>query len=843
MLDITGDNIRELSDSDLRSLIGLLCEAELRCNGLPTAGVTWGGHQNAPDGGIDVRVEVSQAPHSDCFIPRARTGFQVKKPDMPPSEIKKEMKPEGELRESIIDLVNSSGAYIIVSSQGSTADSALDDRKKAMQEALDELPNASNIKVDFYDRGRVATWVRTHPAIVLWVREKIGHPIQGWEPYGNWANCPEGIESEYLSDDTTRVKSTSSLDGWNAIEGILVIRNLLHQPASSVRLTGLSGVGKTRLLQALFDARVGENPLNKSQVYYTDISYSPNPDARSFAEQLIALRKPAILVVDNCSPELHRHLTSDCTTSGSSVSLITVEYDIQEDQPEETEVFRLEPASDDLIEKIIRRGFPEVSQVDSRTIAKFSGGNARIAIALARTVKPGESLSYLKDPDLFERLFYQNNEKPDKDLLKAAEVCSLVYSFECKIDDEEENLELQLLGSLVEMTVKQLYGHSSELKRRELIQQRGVWRAILPNAIANRLATRALEDIPLSEIRKAFEQKGSERILQSFSTRLSYLHESDEARKVAKRWLSDDGLLADISNLNPLKMNLFKNITPIEPEAAITAIEKAAKSDSSGKFLSIENPNHVEFGRLLRSLAYDEKLFSRSVNLLCQFALSANLQGNRIPLDPLDPLTSLFHIYLSGTHAPAEQRLRIISELMNASDEQHINLAFKLLDATLKARDFSSMHSFEFGAHSRDYGFRPKNREEEKHWFKLFIDFTVNCATSESLSARQAKSLLAEKFGELWTWAGMFDELEDAANRIIEKGTWNEGWKAAKETLRFDKGRLGPELTSRLNVLATRLAPRTLIDRVRLYVLSGHRYIFDEVDAIRSLGQEAGKTI
>ena len=66
--------------------------------------------------------------------------------------------------------------------------------------------------------------------------------------------------------------------------------------------------------------------------------------------------------------------------------MITVEYDIREDQPEGTEVFELEPSSIDLIEKLAKHRFPHLSPVDLRTIAEFSGGNARIAIALAGTI-------------------------------------------------------------------------------------------------------------------------------------------------------------------------------------------------------------------------------------------------------------------------------------------------------------------------------------------------------------------------------------------------------------------------------------------------------------------------
>ncbi|MGB5058250.1 MAG: hypothetical protein WBO48_06140, partial [Candidatus Promineifilaceae bacterium] len=51
LLEITGDDIALLSDTDLRSLIGLLCEADFRSAGLSTKGIVWGGHQDASDGG------------------------------------------------------------------------------------------------------------------------------------------------------------------------------------------------------------------------------------------------------------------------------------------------------------------------------------------------------------------------------------------------------------------------------------------------------------------------------------------------------------------------------------------------------------------------------------------------------------------------------------------------------------------------------------------------------------------------------------------------------------------------------------------------------------------------
>jgi hypothetical protein len=60
ILEVTGDQIAQLTDTDLRTLVGYLCEREVRAHGHSPSAVTWGGHQNASDGGVDVRVALSR---------------------------------------------------------------------------------------------------------------------------------------------------------------------------------------------------------------------------------------------------------------------------------------------------------------------------------------------------------------------------------------------------------------------------------------------------------------------------------------------------------------------------------------------------------------------------------------------------------------------------------------------------------------------------------------------------------------------------------------------------------------------------------------------------------------
>ena len=480
MFEITAKDIALLSDEDLRTLIGLLCESEVRSRGLPTSSVTWGGNQNAADAGVDVRVALPAQTEIEGFVPRPATVFQVKTEEMPPAKVDAEMRPHGSIRPVIRELAAISGAYVIVSSKSSTTDPAIQSRRDAMAEAVRDVPNHQALFLDFYDVGRVATWTREHPNLILWVREKIGRVIQGWHPYGAWAYAPEGPKSEYLLDGSLRIQTGEGKhgEGLDALQGIHYIRSLLSGEGKVVRLIGLSGVGKTRLVEALFDDRVGQHNLDPALAAYTNMADDPDPQPTALVSDLLAARTRTIIVVDNCPSDLHRRLSELCRSPGSTVSAITVEYDIQEDEPEGTEVIKLEPVSIDLMEKLVSRRFEQLSAIDARTIAEFSGGNARIAFTLAASMEKNDTIAGLSDIELFQRLFQQRHE-PDRTLLLAAQACSLVYSFQGEDISGGQDAELFRFGAMVGQSAQEIFRNIAELRRRDLAQQRSVWRAVL----------------------------------------------------------------------------------------------------------------------------------------------------------------------------------------------------------------------------------------------------------------------------------------------------------------------------------------------------------------------------
>jgi hypothetical protein len=105
-----------------------------------------------------------------------------------------------------------------------------------------------------------------------------------------------------------------------------------------------------------------------------------------------------------------------------------------------------------------------------------------------------------------------------------------------------------------------MYGHAASLHDRDLVQKRDVWRAVLPHALANRLAKSALKRIPSQTIQANLVNGASERLLRSFSRRLGYLSDSAEGIAIVEGWLASDGMLANVGQLNELGKALLRNV-------------------------------------------------------------------------------------------------------------------------------------------------------------------------------------------------------------------------------------------------------------------------------------------
>ena len=534
------------------------------------------------------------------------------------------------------------------------------------------------------------------------------------------------------------------------------------------------------------------------------------------------------MVLDNCPSDMHDRLARQVASS-PDLRLVTVEYDIREDKPEVTSVVGIDAEGTEITEALIKRRYPDLGQVNAWRIAEFSGGNARLALALADAVsETRESLSSFSNAQLFGRLFYQRGT-PDPDFLQAAEVLALVYSF--SIGKNENGVdELATLAGLLGQNRPALHRAAQTLVDRQLAQKRGDWCAVLPHAVANRLAAKALVNIPADDILNTFRGLKSLRLLKSFGKRLGYLHDHEIAQGIVKSWLSPNGLLHDLGRLNGHEIQLLRNIAPVVPEDVLSVIEAQEET-----FFSRENPHFFTFANLLAAIAYDADLFERCVNLLTRFALAEREDENRDSVQ--GRLFGLFSLSFSGTHAGPAARERLVRRFLSSGAPNGQRLGLGMLRAALGSKPWALLGMFEFGARPRDFGYQPRTYGEQDQWFKRFIAVAQEVAMdgNDHLSPG-VRGLLANELRSLWRHPGLHTVLADLARTLNDQRPWLEGWWAVREIKHYnyrkaDDGKTTiPDGAELLDELDEMLKPKRLSDEVRAYVLISGRqhFVLDE---------------
>lgn len=840
---IQTDHIRALDDGQARELLARLCRSHIQRAGLDSANVFWGGDQRAADEGVDVRIDVQPACDVGGPLGRSVAIIQVKAEPFGPAKIVAEMAPKGVIRPSIVSLAPSTGAYVIASTRDDPTDPKRRDRIVAMETVLNDHGLTDKIRVDFLGARQIADWAEQFPPLAIWVRERIGKPIQGWSGYGPWAYKETDQSAEFIVGKEPRVFAPGAVEAMTDLQALNAIRRDLAA-GTTVRLVGLSGVGKTRLAQALFDRRVETDApaLSQDWAIYADISNSPNPSPEAMIETLAGFVEQSILIVDNCGQKSHRALVERKAKVVSKLGLLTIEYDIQDDLPDDTTFYRLEGASDETLSALLRSRYPQLSWSDVRVVIAASEGNSRLAFALASTSKQTDDLSSLKDGDLFRRLFEQSRGAGDE-LLRCAKAASLIYSFDG--EDLSVTSEIAVLASFISITPVDFRRNMVELRRRGLLQERGKWRALLPHAVSNRLAAEALEEYPASDLEDRLCASAPERVRSSFAHRLSFLHASSVAKKLVCRWLEPGGVFSDLADLSTKNFPIFLRLAMVAPEHALAATERFVTKGDVGK----RNEFEVDkIAQLIQSIAYDPDLFDRCVKVLLGL-LPLQSRDQKTEERTLDQLKPLFQLYYSGTMALGAQRAKFVERLLMSDQPSEQRIGLVLLEEVLKVRGFRNQSTFQFGARKRTSGWWPKSIEEQREWYLLFIGIAEPYATGGDDIGRRIRSALGRGVFGFVQDPVLIDRMTELAPRLVAYDGWLDAWKAVNELLR--RKNVNGKLRLNATAFKTLVAPTGLGAQVRAMISmrdpidheDNDENIADAADRAAARGEQLGQEL
>lgn len=811
IFDIPAHRLVDLSDADLRELVARLCEAEREKQGGHRNEVRWGGSQTAADGGLDVVIDPVGPFGAAGPLARRDVGIQVKAADLQPAAIITEMRYGGALRPALSTLAEKSGSYLIASVGANCSEAMLQRRIDAMRNAVDDDPNGTSLHLNFLDRNAIGRWVSAHPSVAAWLRLRLTLPaLEGWQPFGRWSSTPADVADELVCERGLVFRIGPGEPIRELPEALDRIRSLLWEGTGAVRIAGLSGIGKSRIVQGLFEP-VGEvDALRVSHAIYADLGRAPNPAPMALLEALITRDAPAILVVDNCPPETHQALARKLAESAGPVRLITVEYDVRADRPEETDVVRIEAEGADIVEALVRRRHNELAAGEPRRLAELSQGNARLAFALAQAAPHAGTLSAFDDTALFDRLFWQRGVRNDE-LARAAEALSLVYSFDVEGDEEPD--ELALLGSLVDLSRSAMHRHAATLVERQLAQARSRWRAVLPHALANRLARQALHSIAWRAIADGFSDKP--RLRRSLARRLAFLHDSEAARRIVSRWMEEGGPL---HGPEP-DMQVLEAICHLAPEETLAAIDEMIVriQASQDDFAHLDS-----FSRMICRIAHSERLFSEACERLVTLAIATD---GRKSSNTDDALASLFALYLSGTMAQTATRTSVARQNLIAQDLGRQTRGVAMVGSALRTGHWSSPFLTQDDARPEAFGWEPQGQEVVE-WFSAWLDLISELDQISPANVRDnIRHVLAAEIDGLWRRVpDLRVKLNELARQLHATSPWVEGWHSLRRMIYLmDKReeKLSEDDTIAVHELIEHLSPVDLLERTRAEIARG----------------------
>lgn len=783
---------------------------------------------------------------AESILMRKLIFFQSKAEVMAAARLKKEMRPKGVARSIFAELAAKQGAYIVFSTDDPSK-SAHDERITAMTEVLVDVAGSDAVLLDFYGADKIARWANSHRGVAIWLLGELGRPLGGWRPYGDWS-APGAHAQVYLFDDTARVE----IDGvtMSIRDGLIAMRKLLIAPGGAVRLIGPSGMGKTRLAEALFDDRFDPaTALVSSLAIYGDAGLELAVGPALVAEQLAAASIPAIIVVDNCLNRTHGQVAEIVSQNASRASLITIDHDLSGEKPAGT-LIRLLGNSEDILAGLLSQRFPNLSDAERRHLAQFSGGNARIALKVAEAGAVGIDLSKLNDNELLDRLFQGGRQALDPAARACAEAASLVHAFYVRKGDGHE-AEHAVLADIAEVSTETFYRLIATFLEWGVVQQRGPQRAVMPQPLANMIVAQHIRRSDPERLVAKF-LTGPERLLASFARRIGQLHDEPVAVEIAKLLFGDSGAFGAPGRLHgPLHYGFIK-AAPAAPEAALSALERSLVGPDRAALLAA-NEERKQLTQLLVHFAHDASLFARSAEILIAFTLE---DGDvRDELRARSHLLERFWPILSYTLANQEQRMTVIDRMLEDPNPRVRALGVEALDHVLDSGHFSSSLNLEFGARARWTEWRPYNGAGYPAWFNAAYDRLIATSTAGGEGAERAREIVADHFREHLN-ANIPDKNVLALQAVKGTGYWEKGWRAISDALHFFQRRRPSDHPQETEALKTLVAleqefrPKTVDDHFDTFVLgepwrhwhpSGRQKA--SVRNVRRLAQAVGRAI
>ena len=682
MNSISLDNIKNLKAAQLTELLLKLLHLEYGRYKFPGCQIYVPQNITTADGGEDGRVKTTDFKDSK-WIKDTFCMFQSKATSMSKGECKNEIlnTKNDALKKQVKELFDNNGTYILFTIDDYVQQN-LDDRIDGFREAIKLVEGdeyAKKAKIEIYDANLIRDWTNEYISAVSYVQLCCGIV----KPLGLqiWS------ELKSHQSNSSNFKTNTEID--NLIEKIRI--DVFNK--KNIRIEGVSGIGKTRLICETFSPGIPDVDGNfdvtrkslSDSIIYFDIGKGNIQNIFDFIRSTVTTY-PAILILDNCDPKNHEKFLEEVSRTGSLQTLLTIDYEKSNSIIHEFyNIIELDgKIFNSVVEEILKDEYrnSSLSDRDIEYLINFSEGNPKMAINFVKAAINKSDLNQGFDKELLEKLIFgrENINETDFKILK---LCSVFKYFEYPseefffIDKPGYKLlleHIQFFSNFLKIDTDTVEKIIKKYLEKGILERRGNKLVIRPNPLSLKLSILFWDELNIVNY-ESFIESIPKNLASSLVDQLSQLGNVGKAKDLVVSIWGVDGNFstAEILNSN-MGSRLFRSIVTVNPKATVKVLTNNYL-DKPKEYLTSIVEGRQNLVWALEKLCFREETFVEAAKVLMCFAVAEieTYYSNNAS----DYFTQLFRIYLAGTEVDYTPRIEVLKWALEKQDPDFDALVIK----------------------------------------------------------------------------------------------------------------------------------------------------------------------
>ena len=436
---------------------------------------------------------------------------------------------------------------------------------------------------------------------------------------------------------------------------------------SVIRLTGASGLGKSRLLIEAINV-VG---LKDDNVLVFD-----HPDYDREVRESIRLAVDAdacgLVVVDKCKVDLHEDIQKEVAKAACSLNVVTIGY--SHEQVETSIHLKLEPLADEAITSLLSPILVDMDKSDVERIARFAQGYPLLAVMLANQyLQEGSFAGSISSNSLVRKLIEGDGgvSESEREMLSACSLFDVFGVHEGGARDEAKFIAEHVAKQSIDIFDKVI----ARFSKRQIINCAGRYARVVPKPLALTLAAEWWEETGYDRQLELIDGL-PESLFKSFCVQVSYLDRQPNVKRFTEKIYAVTGPFGKAEVLFTEKgSRLFRELVEVNPDTLCHSLYCALKDLNHDELKCIEGETRRNLIWGLEKLCFHVGLFDESAWSLLLLASAENESWSN---NATGIFKQLYHIRLSGNTAEPSRRFALLDRAM---EENRLDVDVVVIEA------------------------------------------------------------------------------------------------------------------------------------------------------------------